>query len=158
MVEKGRNENSKSNELAQESLETGHLPTSARKRYVIALVVIAASAPSGNILLKLGLGDIGKTSIASISDIFPLVAQALTSPWLDAGIMLLIVQFLALTYALRFGPLSLTVPLRGAATYAGTTALAVFFLGEKVSLLHWGAILVILLGMMLIGLSGRKHG
>ena len=77
--------------------------------------------------------------------------------WLVAGICLLIMDFAAFASALRYGTLSLTVPIRGAAAYAGTAVLAVFFLGEQVNMMHWVSIALIVVGVSLIGISGGKE-
>ncbi len=126
--------------------ETGRLPKEARKRYALALLAVAAAGSTGNVMVKYGMDHI---QVHSALGIF-------SSMWLDVGVFLLCVQFVALTLAFRWGPLSLTVPLRGASIYILTALLAIFFLGEQISLMRWAAIVVITIGITLIGISGGK--
>jgi len=139
--------------IADEANRTGRLPRRARKRYMIAMTVVGVSGAVGNVLLKYGLRNTNVPPIESISALVAAAVSVAATPWLNLGVILLVVQFVALTYALRSGPLSLTVPIRGASIYVLTALLAQYFLGEQVTSERWGAIMLILAGMTMIGIS-----
>lgn len=60
-----------------------------------------------------------------------------------------------LIYALRHGELSVLYPIY-ASTYIWVTILSVIFLSEKVPVLRWTGVLVIIAGVALISTGGRK--
>lgn len=152
--EKEKQESSK--ELAEEAMDSGELPEGARKRYVVSVFVMAISVSFGSILLKYGLSKTKFPQMRSFGDIYQAGVNALSNPWIDLGIILLIANFVALGHALRYGPLSLTAPLRSAAGFVGTPILAVVFLGEHINLMHWVGILAITADSILMGISGEK--
>ena len=157
MGESDNENHESSDQLAQDALKSGRLPEKARGRYLVAVLIVMASVAFGNIALKYGFKHLQFGHLNSVVDIFQYIGKALSNVWLVAGICLLIIHFAALTSALRYGPLSLTVPIRGAAAYAGTAVLAVFFLGEQVNMMHWVSIALIVVGVSLIGISGGKE-
>lgn len=136
--------------------ENGHIPQQHRKPLIIALAIVIISDSFGNVLLKYALSGDRAPSAQSLADIPRAALDALTNVWLDLAIMLLVIQFISLIYALRLGPLSLVVPMRGAATYIFTALLAQYVLGEPVTLERWAALAIILVGVTLIGISGGK--
>lgn len=135
-----------SDELAAQEQQTGRLPRAALPRYITALLVVAVSGAGGNILVKYGIDH---TKIYTVADVFK-------NLHLDLGVFLLCVQFSALITAFRWGPLSLTVPMRGASIYILTALLAIYFLNEQIGLMRWAAIVVIIIGITIIGISGGK--
>ena len=152
--EKEKQESSK--ELAEKAMDSGELPEGARKRYIVSICVMALSVSFGNILLKYGLSQVKFPHVKSFGDIYQAGIQAASNAWLDLGIILLIVNFIALGHALRYGPISLTTPLRSAAGFVGVPVLAVLLLGEHVNLMHWVGIVTITAGSILMGISGGK--
>ena len=95
-------------------------------------------------------------SIHSFSDIPQTLLSLVTNVWLIVAIVLIIIQFITFSNALRLGPLSVVVPVRGACTLVATALLADIFLHERVTPERWAAIVVILIGVVMIGISERK--
>lgn len=126
------------------------------KRFAIVMAIVIASAATGNVLLKYSSSGSKGASVQSISDLPSAVLTALSNVWLILAVVLLIIQFIGLIYAMRLGPLSLVVPLRGGANYLLVALLAQFFLGEQVSFERWIALAIIFIGVTAIGISGGK--
>jgi drug/metabolite transporter (DMT)-like permease len=142
--------------LAKKAADTGRLPKKARKPFAIALLIVAISTSFGNILIKYSFQDGRAPTVNSIADLPKAALSVLTNIWLILAIILLITEFIALIYAMRLGPLSLVIPLRGAATYIVTAILAYYFLGEVVTPERWAALILILIGVVMIGLTGGE--
>lgn len=142
--------------LAKKAVHTGQLPKKARKPFVIALLIVAVSTSFGNILIKYSFQDGRAPTVNSIADLPQAAFSVMTNIWLILAIILLITEFIALIYAMRLGPLSLVIPLRGAATYIVTALLAYYFLGEVVTPERWAALILILIGVVMISLTGGE--
>ena len=140
----------------EKSASSGSLPPEARLRYAFLIAVLVVSGSVSNILLEYAFGQIQFPRLESPLDIVRMIGDLLSNPWMDLGISLMIVQFISLIYAFRLGPFSLTIPLRGSGIYILTAVLAQFILDEKVTLMRWVAIAVILVGIFFIGISERK--
>lgn len=142
--------------LAKQALQTGQLPKAARKRFAIALTIVVVTTSIGNVLIKYSFADGRAPEVSAIGDLPGAIFSVLTNIWLILAIILLITEFIALIYAMRIGPLSLVVPMRGSATYILTAILAHYFLGEIVTPERWAALVVILIGVVMIGLTGAR--
>ena len=158
MAHKGNQSENKdfSANLAEEAAKTGRLPKKARKPFFTALAIVVVAASLGNILLKYGLQGDRAPSVQSLSGIPQAAISTLTNVWVVLAILLLILEFICQIYAMRFGPLSLMVPLRGASTYIVSSLLAQYFLNEQVTPERWAALVIILVGVTMIGLSGGE--
>jgi len=139
----------------EQATESGRISPDQRKPFIISLVLIVLCSSIADILLKYSLSGHRAPSVHSASGIPEAALDALSNVWLDIAIVLIIIQFITFAHALRIGSLSFVVPIRGASTYIATTLLAQAFLHEKVSLERWGAILIILIGVIIIGVSGE---
>ena len=148
------NNNHPDNPLKQ-ATKTGGIPVRQVKPFIISLAIVVISSSAADILLKYSMSGNRAPKVHSPWGIPYAVVEALSIPWLDIAIVLMIIQFITFAHTLRIGPLSLVVPVRGAATYIATTLLAMIFLHEKVSLERWGSILIILLGVVIIGFTGQ---
>lgn len=142
-----------SRELAQKTVETGRLPRGARTRFVVAMLLCTGAASCGNVLLKYVFSRTREPELSSLHQLPGLVGTFLGNGLFDLATFLLVIEFAALIYAFRYGPFSLTVPIRGALTYVFTAVLAIFFLGEQVTLWRWAAIAIIVSGITLVGIS-----
>jgi len=135
--------------------KTGGVPREKLKSFMISLAIVVISSSAADILLKYSMSGNRAPKVDSPLGIPYAVVEALSIPWLDIAIVLMIIQFITFAHTLRIGPLSLVVPVRGAATYMATTLLAMVFLHEKVSLERWGSILIILIGVVIIGFTAQ---
>ncbi|MBV9390248.1 MAG: hypothetical protein JOZ78_27800 [Chroococcidiopsidaceae cyanobacterium CP_BM_ER_R8_30] len=149
------NDNQSENPLGEKARKTGRIPRERLKPFLISLAIVVISSSAADILLKYSMSGNRAPKVHSPWGIPYAVVEALSIPWLDIAIVLMIIQFITFAHTLRIGPLSLVVPVRGAATYIATTLLAMIFLHEKVSLERWGSILIILLGVVIIGFTGQ---
>jgi drug/metabolite transporter (DMT)-like permease len=120
---------------------------------VITLAVIAQAA--ANTLLSKGMKVIA--SMPSFSDGFSLImlAYALKSPFVWAGIVLLIVFFACFLSAVSWADLSLVLPVT-ALGYILNVFSGNYFLDEPVSQAHWFGSVLIVLGVFLVSLSGAR--
>ena len=121
--------------------------------FVITLAVIAQAA--ANTLLSKGMKVIA--SMPSFSDGFSLImlAYALKSPFVWAGIVLLIVFFACFLSAVSWADLSLVLPVT-ALGYILNVFSGNYFLDEPVSPAHWFGSVLIVLGVFLVSLSGAR--
>ena len=120
---------------------------------VVGLAVVAQAV--ANTLLSKGMKVIA--SMPSFSDGFSLVmlAYALKSPFIWAGIFLLIVFFACFLSAVSWADLSLVLPAT-ALGYILNVFTGNYFLDEPVSPAHWLGSVFIVLGVFLVSLSGAR--
>jgi len=121
--------------------------------FVISLAVITQAV--ANTLLSKGMKVIA--SMPSFSDGFSLMmlAYALKSPFIWAGIVLLIVFFACFLSAVSWADLSLVLPAT-AIGYILNVFSGNYFLDEPVSPAHWFGSVLIVLGVFLVSLSGAR--
>ena len=105
----------------------------------------------GNVLLSVGMH---KVQISPAS--YPLeLLRMFTNPWIDAGVLLLIVWLASQLSLLSWADLSYVLPVTSA-SYVLTAVLGRVFLHESVSLARWSGIFMISIGVMLVmGTSPR---
>lgn len=85
----------------------------------------------------------------------PSVRQMVTSPWLLAGYSLYGMSTVLLVLALKHGQLSLLYPVISL-TYVWVTILSVTVFHEAMSVYKLGGIMLIVVGVGVLGLNGRK--
>ncbi len=85
----------------------------------------------------------------------PSVRQMITSPWLLSGYSLYGLSTVLLVLALKHGQLSLLYPVISL-TYVWVTILSVTVFGEELNVYKLGGILLIVVGVGVLGLNGRK--
>ncbi len=121
--------------------------------FVITLAVITQAV--ANTLLSKGMKVIA--SMPSFSDGFSLMmlAYALKSPFIWAGIVLLIVFFACFLSAVSWADLSLVLPIT-ALGYILNVFSGNYFLDEPVGPAHWFGSLLIVLGVFMVSLSSAR--
>jgi uncharacterized membrane protein len=107
-----------------------------RKSIFFAILAIVFNV-SGNVLLSRGMRH------AALS------FELLTSPWILAGIALLVLWLLANLSLLSWADLSYVLPIT-AGGYALAALIGWAALDEKVSILHWTGIALITIGAILV--------
>ena len=116
----------------------------------VALAVVANTV--GNFLLSVGMRKIQLSPSAPPLEYL----KIFTNPWIDAGVILLIVWFASQLSLLSWADLSYVLPVTSA-SYVMTAAMGKLLLQESVSLTRWFGIFVISMGVMLVmGTSPRN--
>ena len=105
---------------------------------VVYTFILAAS----QIILKIGVSQIGGFKIHNLNDFFALIIPILTNPMLILGVVLMGATFLAWMYILSWFKLSVVFPLT-ALTYVFVAIMASLVLGEKLLLINYLGILLI---------------
>lgn len=109
-----------------------------RRKLWLFIAIVAVTNPLGNLALKWGI------------DHAPRWPERLFSPWLLAGVLLLIAWTLARMALLSWTDLSFVLPVT-ATGYVLTALLGRFFLGEHISGSRWAGTLLIVAGVALVG-------
>ena len=126
-------------------------PAAIGVRALVTAVVITNVI--GNLLLTRGMRDIGQ--VVSINPFNYL--RAFANPWVSAGVGLLIAWTIAQLSLLSRADLSYVLPVTSAA-YALSALAGQVFLGEYISLLRWGGILLITGGVLMVSrTTPRTH-
>ena len=113
------------------------------------LIISVFSNVTANILLKKGIISFGGVSGQKAKLFFELT-KAATSPFVILGIVLYGFSFLIWLRILSFNDLSRAYPIFATIVFLLTTAGAVFFLNESVSILRFVGIAIILVGIYLV--------
>ncbi len=132
---------------------------------VFLAVLFAALCHAGwNALIKIGLDPLSTTTLIAIGSclaalpFLPFVGLPLLAawPWLIASVFIHLFYFAALIEAYRTGDLGQVYPIaRGAAPLMTATA-TTFFVGEKLSLLGWAGIVILVSGVFLLSARGGR--
>ncbi len=111
-----------------------------RQKATLSGVVIFGAC--GDVALSRGMKAVGALSLGRWSE----VVSAIFTPWVGAGILLLLGFFAAYLTALSFADLTYVLPAT-AVGYILMAVLAKFFLQENISAWRWAGILLIALGV-----------
>ena len=114
-----------------------------KNQLFVCLAVIANTV--GNFLLSVGMHAIQLKPSASPMEYL----RIFTNPWIDGGVVLLIVWFASQLSLLSWADLSYVLPVT-ATSYVLTAVLGKIFLHEFISLARWSGICVISAGVMLV--------
>jgi drug/metabolite transporter (DMT)-like permease len=107
----------------------------------------------GDILLAKGMKELGDISAMNLRGILNIVFQALTSPKLIVGVMMLAIFFFLWLAVLSWEDLSVALPMQ-AINFVLVAVLSQFYLHEAVTPMRWAGTLLICIGVMLIAKSG----
>jgi drug/metabolite transporter (DMT)-like permease len=119
------------------------------KTRICLLIIIVANAV-GNLLLAYGMRRVGSIASYSPLELVSAGLRAMTDGWVLAGVLLLLVFFVAHGLVLSWADLSYVL-LVTAIGYVLVAALSRQFLGETISALRWAGTVVITAGVMLVG-------
>jgi len=124
----------------------------------IVLTVAIMAQSIGNVALSKGMKLVSGGSSDSADFSLIMLLEAMQSPFIWTGILLLILFFVMFTVSLTWADLSFVVPVISL-SYIVNVALAHQFLGESVSETRWAGTLLICLGVILVTKSGNtpKH-
>ena len=127
-------------------------PTHELKNQAFVWLAVIANT-FGNFMLSIGMHTIQfKPSAPPLEYL-----RVFANPWIDAGVVLLLVWFAAQLSLLSWADLSYVLPIT-AASYVLTAVFGKVFLHEFISLSRWFGILAISMGVLLvIGTSPRAR-
>jgi drug/metabolite transporter (DMT)-like permease len=136
------------------------------ENFVFLAVLFAALCHAGwNALIKVGLDPLSTTTLIAIgSGVVALAALPVVGvpaeaswPWLIASVFIHLFYFAALIESYRTGDLGQVYPIaRGSAPLMTATA-TTMLVGEKLSLLGWAGIVVLVAGVFLLSARGGRE-
>jgi drug/metabolite transporter (DMT)-like permease len=119
------------------------------KTYSLILIMVLFG-PLGDVLLSKGMKDIGAIPNWSPAELAHLFLAVFSSGMIWLGIASLLGFFVAYTLVLSWADYSYVQP-ASAFAYGIVALLGHFLLGETISPLRWGGILVICCGVLIVG-------
>lgn len=119
------------------------------KTYCMLLIMVLF-APLGNVLLGKGMKEVGSVVSWDLSKIPHIALLVLSSGYIWLGIASLLTFFVAYMLILSWADFSYVQP-ASSITLLVVALLGYFYLGERISPLHWTGIVVICLGVFVVG-------
>ncbi len=133
--------------------------------FVFAAVLLAAACHAAwNAVLKLRLDPFRTIALIAIASAivalpalpFVGVPPAAAWPWVIASVVLHLGYYIGLTEAYRTGDMGQVYPIARGSAPLMTAAVSTTFLGERLGLIGWSGILVLIAGIFLISLRGGR--
>ncbi|HWD92686.1 MAG TPA: EamA family transporter [Verrucomicrobiae bacterium] len=123
-------------------------------KLLIILLIGLTFESIGVVMLKKGMGHIGEVKKISVSEIARIVKAGATNGNILLGVFFEALFFITLLILMSKSDISFLWPLTGLSFVFATFA-AMIFLGEKVSPLRWGGVVLVVAGAILIGYSEK---
>lgn len=127
-----------------------------RWKAIIALALALVFAGVGNVCLAKGMQGVGPLTRWDISYLGYYFAGAVANPWIILGILSELVYFLSWLAVLSASDVSWAVPMN-AVEYLVVALMAIFLLGEEISLSRWGGIFLISAGVVFMMKSWKAE-
>jgi drug/metabolite transporter (DMT)-like permease len=130
------------------------------KTATVLIIAIVAQA-AGDVFLTKGMKTLTSLEMSgnglseSLSQVLHLALQAMQSPMVWVGTLLLIVFFALFSAALSWADLSFVLPAT-AFGYVLNVAAGYYFLNEAVSSRRWAGAVIITLGVLFVSRSGHR--
>jgi drug/metabolite transporter (DMT)-like permease len=121
------------------------------KLLLILLIGLVFEA-AGVVFLKKGVTQVGEVKRVCVEEIVRVVKAGVTNPSVLLGVFFEALFFACLLVLLAESDISFLWPLT-ALSFVITTLAALVFLGEKVSLVRWAGVVLIMIGAALISYS-----
>lgn len=119
------------------------------KTYCMILIMILFG-PLGNVLLAKGMKNVGSAARWTPAELSHVISSVFLSGYIWLGIASLLTFFVAYMLILSWADFSYVQPASSIALLV-VALLGYFYLGEKISPLHWAGIAVICLGVFVVG-------
>jgi drug/metabolite transporter (DMT)-like permease len=116
---------------------------------VIVMLLAVTAGTVGDILLTKGMKELGDISAMNLRGMLSAAYQALTTPKLVLGTVMLAVFFFLWLAVLSWEDLSVALPMQ-ALNYVLVAFLSQYFLGEVVTPLRWAGTVLVCIGVILI--------
>jgi drug/metabolite transporter (DMT)-like permease len=121
-----------------------------RFKTFLMILIIVTFAPVGNTLFAKGMKTVGSANAWSFSELPHVFVRIFSSPYILLGIASMLTFFVAYMLLLTWADFSYVQPASSVA-YLVVALLGYFYLGERISLLHWLGIAVICSGVFVVG-------
>jgi len=121
---------------------------------LFVMICAVTAGTVGDILLSLGMKELGDLSAKSVRGILTTFAHAMGEPKIVVGTAMLALFFFLWLAVLSWEDLSVALPLQ-ALNYVVVALIARFWMGEAVTPLRWGGIILVCIGVILIAKSSR---
>ena len=121
-------------------------------KFLLILLIGLAFESTGVVLLKRGMQTIGQPQATSPAAIARMVKAGLTNAQILLGVFFEALFFVSLLILMANCDISFLWPLTGLSFVFATFA-AMWFLDERVSLIRWAGVILIMLGAALISYS-----
>jgi drug/metabolite transporter (DMT)-like permease len=119
------------------------------KTYCMLLIMVVF-APLGNVMLAKGMKNVGAMASWTPSQFPHIISLVFKSGYIWLGVASLLAFFVAYMLILSWADFSYVQPASSIALLV-VALLGYFYLGERISTLHWAGIVVICLGVFVVG-------
>lgn len=119
------------------------------KTYCMLLIMIVF-APLGNVMLGKGMKNVGTAATWAPSGLLHIASRVFMSGYVWLGVASLLTFFVAYMLILSWADFSYVQPASSVALLV-VALLGYFYLGERISPLHWAGIVIICLGVFVVG-------
>ena len=109
----------------------------------------------GVVFLDKGLHEIGEVQRISVAEMLRIIARGASNRYILLGILFEAIFFLGLLIMLSNWDVSLVWPLTSLG-FVLTTLAAIFIRDEKVTVLRWSGVILIMIGASLVGWSEKR--
>jgi len=124
-------------------------------RVVIAMIVAAASAAVGQILVKRGMQQVGSLENYAPMALLVYFGHTVSNAYIIAGTALNTVFYILFLAALSWTDVTVALPMT-AIEYGFAAFLALIYLKEQISPLRWAGIVLVIVGVIFIARSGAE--
>jgi len=142
---------------ADPALPSGPGSTMTRRlnmlRVVIAMVIASAATAGGQVLIRRGMQELGSLETYAPMEVLAYFGHALTNPYVILGTIFNGVFYFLLIASLSWADVTVAVPFT-AMEYAFAAILAVTILQEVVPPMRWMGIVLVIIGVLLVSVSG----
>jgi drug/metabolite transporter (DMT)-like permease len=125
-------------------------------KLLIILLIGLTFESIGVVMLKKGMGHIGEVKKISVSEVARIVKAGASNVNILLGVFFEALFFVTLLILMSKSDISFLWPLTGLSFVFATFA-AIIFLGEKVSPMRWGGVVLVVAGAILIGYSEKAN-
>jgi small multidrug resistance pump len=121
-------------------------------KHVIALILALTLNAAANLMLKVGAGRFSADGLTDNPGLRSLSATVAHNWVLIVGLCCFAVNVLFYAYAIRasFLPVSMAYPIMVGGGFAIIASVAWWFLGERMSVMQWVGVVMILVGVVLV--------
>ncbi len=122
-------------------------------RVALAMIVGSAATAMGQILIRRGMQQIGSLEVHTPAALVAYFSQVVVNPNVIGGTLLNGVFYFLLLAVLSWAEVTVAVPFT-ALEYGFAAILAITILQESVPFIRWVGIVLVIVGVLLISLSG----